>query len=52
MCINLCQFCRLDKLEERESEMLKVLQQLVAKLEEANDVEKQKLELFRTIFSG
>lgn len=52
MCINLCQFCRLDKLEEREGEMLKVLQQLVAKLEEANVVEKQKLELFRTIFSG
>ncbi|CAI6377293.1 unnamed protein product [Macrosiphum euphorbiae] len=43
---------RLDKLEEREGEMLRVQQQLVVKLEEANDIEKQKLELFRTMFSG
>ncbi|KAL5239156.1 hypothetical protein ACI65C_006566 [Semiaphis heraclei] len=43
---------RLDKLEEREGEMLRVQQQLVVKLEEANDIGKQKLELFRTMFSG
>lgn len=52
MCINFYQFCKLDKLEERDGEMLRVQQQLVVKLEEANDIEKQKLELFRTMFSG
>ncbi|KAL5239379.1 hypothetical protein ACI65C_006789 [Semiaphis heraclei] len=43
---------RLDKLEEREGEMLRVQQQFVVKLEEANDIGKQKLELFRTMFSA
>lgn len=52
MCIDLYQFYRLDKLEERECEMLSVQQQVVVKLEEANDIEKQKLELFRTMFIG
>ncbi|KAL4103531.1 hypothetical protein QTP88_018894 [Uroleucon formosanum] len=41
---------RLDKLEKREHEMLEVQKQLVDKLNTANDIEIQKLDMFKKMF--
>ncbi|XP_015378308.1 PREDICTED: trihelix transcription factor GT-2-like [Diuraphis noxia] len=41
---------RLDKLETRENEMLEVQKQLVDKLNTANDIEIQKLDMFKKMF--
>jgi len=41
---------RLDKLETRENELLEVQKQLVDKLNTANDIEIQKLDMFKKMF--
>lgn len=40
----------LDKLEKREESMLKTQEELVKKLQEANNIEVQKLDVFKKMF--
>uniref|UniRef100_A0A2S2PKW2 Uncharacterized protein n=1 Tax=Schizaphis graminum TaxID=13262 RepID=A0A2S2PKW2_SCHGA len=42
---------RLDKLEKREEAMLKTQEELVKKLEDANNIELQKLDVFKKMFN-
>ncbi|XP_025407238.1 trihelix transcription factor GT-3b-like [Sipha flava] len=43
---------RLDKLEKREENMLEIQKQLVSKLDTANKIELQKLEMFKKMFNN
>ncbi|CAI6367752.1 unnamed protein product [Macrosiphum euphorbiae] len=42
---------RLDRLEKREESMIQVQQQLLSKLDTANEIELQKLEMFKKMFN-
>ncbi|KAL5246444.1 hypothetical protein ACI65C_013852 [Semiaphis heraclei] len=42
---------RLDKMEKREEEMIAIQRHLVSKLEDANNIELQKLEVFKQMFN-
>ncbi|KAE9524430.1 hypothetical protein AGLY_015151 [Aphis glycines] len=42
---------RLDKMEKREEEMIEIQRHLVAKLDDANKIELQKLEVFKQMFN-